>query len=404
MSQSQSSLRFSLEESICFKKGQEVEELLSISLDPDITIQEQEQYIQIIGSLQLSGEYKGNIEDEQEQELDLHGKFAHHVEFRSEDKTFYFQHHFPVDVTIPKNRINNLEEIDVIIDSFDYVIPEKNSLKLNADLSIFGIQNEEVTVVNEEQEEIPISISPREPFIVEEESDPKEEELVRDDDVKLEKVESESSPVSFEKAESTETESTVESFQDYQFSRLPLIDQETESKESSQEDELFQSFTVEARKKPEDQEEFPINIDTKQEEPKLNLGVIDAEESTDELQPLARHVDESSSEEHEVESSVDITEEEAKGETDESAKKKKKKIGKYESISLADFFARKADEKAAKLKVCIVQHGESLDYLAEKYDISVQQILRMNHLEINQDVYEGQVLYIPSYATNVKSK
>lgn len=404
MSQSQSSLRFSLEESICFKKGQEVEELLSISLDPDITIQEQEQYIQIIGSLQLSGEYKGNIEDEQEQELDLHGKFAHHVEFRSEDKTFYFQHHFPVDVTIPKNRINNLEEIDVIIDSFDYVIPEKNSLKLNADLSIFGIQNEEVTVVNEEQEEIPISISPREPFIVEEESDPKEEKLVRDDDVKLEKVESESSPVSFEKAESTETESTVESFQDYQFSRLPLIDQETESKESSQEDELFQSFTVEARKKPEDQEEFPINIDTKQEEPKLNLGVIDAEESTDELQPLARHVDESSSEEHEVESSVDITEEEAKGETDESAKKKKKKIGKYESISLADFFARKADEKAAKLKVCIVQHGESLDYLAEKYDISVQQILRMNHLEINQDVYEGQVLYIPSYATNVKSK
>ncbi|MFE7152626.1 LysM peptidoglycan-binding domain-containing protein, partial [Heyndrickxia sporothermodurans] len=89
---------------------------------------------------------------------------------------------------------------------------------------------------------------------------------------------------------------------------------------------------------------------------------------------------------------------------EETNNKKKKKFGKYESISLADFFARKTDEKAAKLKVCIVQQGETLDVLAEKYDISVQQILRMNHLEINQDVYEGQVLYIPSYATTLKSK
>ena len=50
----------------------------------------------------------------------------------------------------------------------------------------------------------------------------------------------------------------------------------------------------------------------------------------------------------------------------------------------------------------IVQNGETLDYLADKYEISVQQILRMNHLEINQDVYEGQVLYIPSYVSATK--
>jgi len=82
--------------------------------------------------------------------------------------------------------------------------------------------------------------------------------------------------------------------------------------------------------------------------------------------------------------------------TDNNKKKKKKE--KYESISLTDFFARKQDEKAAKLRMCIVQSGETLDYLAEKYNISVQQILRMNHMETNQSVSEGQVLYIPSYA------
>jgi len=43
----QSCLRFSLEESVWFQRGQEVAELISISLDPDITIQENDQYVTI---------------------------------------------------------------------------------------------------------------------------------------------------------------------------------------------------------------------------------------------------------------------------------------------------------------------------------------------------------------------
>ncbi|MGV3241022.1 hypothetical protein ACEF17_13205, partial [Streptococcus hyovaginalis] len=69
MSQENSSiLRFSLEESVWFQKGQEVADLLSISLDPNITIQENDQYIIIQGSLELSGEYKRYNEGEQEEE------------------------------------------------------------------------------------------------------------------------------------------------------------------------------------------------------------------------------------------------------------------------------------------------------------------------------------------------
>lgn len=45
-------LQFSVEESICFQKGQEVSELLSISLDPDITVQEVNDYVSIRGSLE----------------------------------------------------------------------------------------------------------------------------------------------------------------------------------------------------------------------------------------------------------------------------------------------------------------------------------------------------------------
>ena len=64
-------------------------------------------------------------------------------------------------------------------------------------------------------------------------------------------------------------------------------------------------------------------------------------------------------------------------------------------MSLTEFFARKTEDKLVKLKVCIVQSGDTIDRIAEKYDVSVQRLLSVNHLEINQDVYEGQVLYIP---------
>ncbi|KYD10863.1 hypothetical protein B4102_1649 [Heyndrickxia sporothermodurans] len=393
MSQSQSSLRFSLEESIWFKKGQEVDELLSISLDPEITIQEQEQYIQIIGNLQLSGEYKGNEEEEQEQELDLHGKFAHHVEYRTTDEIYYFEHRFPVDVTIPKSRVDQIADIDVNIDSFDYLLPEKGNLKLNADLSILGIRNEE-TVPEEEKEEIPISV-PQRNSLQEETSDESIEHVDDEESVNL------SEEMNDWHLESDEVQES-----DEQESRIVATTNESNEQESFAQEEFFQPFTVEARK-IQQEEEIPINIENKNDEPTINLHSFDEEKIKEELLQFSRQETESSEEidedEVEVESPADM-EEEHEEQEEETNNKKKKKFGKYESISLADFFARKTDEKAAKLKVCIVQQGETLDVLAEKYDISVQQILRMNHLEINQDVYEGQVLYIPSYATTLKSK
>lgn len=408
MSQSQSSLRFSLEESIWFKKGQEVEELLSISLDPDITIQEQEQYIQIIGSLQLSGEYRGNPENENDHELDLHGKFAHHVEYRLEEEVFYFQHRFPVDVTIPKNRINHLDDIDVMIDSFDYVLPGNEQLNLNADLSILGIRNDEHEIEEEQKEEVPITFSQRESLdIVDEESSEE-----------MNNIESSANHVKSinESSEHFTTDDEVESAANYQFTRLP-IENEIEKDEAGVEEDIYEPFIVEARKSPEEQNEYEIQQEVqehplinveKQDEPALNLGVVKEEEIIEEVLELTRQSTESSDEqEFESPAHVESDEDEVDDmddETEEVKKKKKKLFGKTESISLADFFARKADEKAAKLKVCIVQQGETLDYLAEKYDISVQQILRMNHLEMNQDVYEGQVLYIPSYATTLKSE
>jgi stage VI sporulation protein D len=67
---------------------------------------------------------------------------------------------------------------------------------------------------------------------------------------------------------------------------------------------------------------------------------------------------------------------------------------------LTSLFARDGEEDFSRLKMCIVQQGETIELISERYDISVQQILRVNNFNADQDVYEGQILYIPAYSTS----
>ena len=151
----QSYLRFSLEESVWFQRGQEVDELISISLAPNITIQESDQYITIKGSLELTGEYNREDSFEGEEEIDDYfshnPKTVHMVELREEEDIFAFTHQFPVEVTIPKNRIQNLDDIDVAVETFDYAFPEKSCLRLSADLMILGLYGEQQHHLYEEE-------------------------------------------------------------------------------------------------------------------------------------------------------------------------------------------------------------------------------------------------------------
>jgi stage VI sporulation protein D len=602
--QNQSSIRFSLEELIWFKKGQEVEELLSISLDPHITIQELEQYVVIKGNLYLAGEYIGCGEEEGEDVL--FRKYVQAVQYREEDGIFEFYQSFPVDVTIPKTRIADIEELDVNIEGFDYQFHGTDCLKINADIAIEGILQDG----DEEEDEAETAPYPdlngRETYL--DEPDAAYQAPFSHSEWSLSEQEEESTepPRHFmEEAES--------------FEEVPLrADEEKEEEDESHADpELYTPFTIESRVVPEESvaqpEPYtnelnvlaPVELPEEEEESLLpeaggkvpesaswqaetaapvrdewhaepefsgknesaslaeselvqnewhpgpefpgknesaslaesgvvqnewhaeadlsgknesaslaesepvrdewhaepgfagknesaslaESGVVQNEwhaepefsgknesasiaesvpvrnewqadpvrdeghpeqelsgktasafrtesktalneeslepddagktepvfrieskamedESSAYLKQESPEKDESSS----VASSETIVEEspesgekieEVPEEKDSAAKKKKKQ--KYESISLADFFARRDEEKPAKLKVCIVQSGETLDQLAEKYNINVQQILRMNHLEVNQDVYEGQVLYVPANARAEKN-
>ncbi|MCY7782608.1 MULTISPECIES: LysM peptidoglycan-binding domain-containing protein [unclassified Bacillus (in: firmicutes)] len=147
-------LQFSVEESICFQKGQEVSELLSISLDPDIRVQEVNDYVSIRGSLELTGEY--NIDQNKHtEEFYTDKRFVEEVRKR-EDGSAELTHCFPVDITIPKNKVSHLQDVFVFIDAFDYQLTDSRILTIQADLAIEGLLDDAA----DKEPEIPLYEAP----------------------------------------------------------------------------------------------------------------------------------------------------------------------------------------------------------------------------------------------------
>ncbi|GIX55152.1 stage VI sporulation protein D [Bacillus paranthracis] len=147
------SLRFSLKESVWFQKGQEVEELLSISLDPDVEIEELDHEVIVRGQLDLTGEYVARQDDSAYSLRDLSpAKSIDYVETRG-DGVNELVHSFPLEISIPRNRVKVIEELYVSIEEFDYELKENGCLQLLADISITGLCDEERIEDEEEEKE-----------------------------------------------------------------------------------------------------------------------------------------------------------------------------------------------------------------------------------------------------------
>ncbi|MGG4264337.1 stage VI sporulation protein D [Peribacillus simplex] len=475
--ENESYLRFSLEESVWFQKGQEVAELFSISLDPNVTIQESDQYVFIRGSLDLCGEYKDSQNGEEEEfSQTFLPKAVQKVE-RHPDGHTEFRHRFPVDITIPNNRIFSVEEIDVSIQSFDYAMPEHNCLKLQADLLITGIYNDSyveerdmeqevgeteeqeetdgenesyipyaaavppipdfqpvfrdeqeeeeelytpfsaeakrTSEANEEEEEEPIYLSdqhsvpvfeiPVSPYPEEEEWETevnRQEEAEAVEEAVEEEVnffiddqpDSAEVPVSFmEEEKEEENVSRQESMEKVETHRKTLIEEEAVEEPNH----VINPISVPVENSPVSNSE--------------NKDVIRQEEAEVVAEPI---LNEHPNNEHEEESNLSSLSDlfKKKERPAPPAKEVKNFKGRKQAVerddketaehdekqlSIMDLFGRKQEEELVRMKVCIVQQGETLDDLAQRYDVTVQSILFSNELESNQNIHEGQVIYIP---------
>ncbi|KAA0818436.1 LysM peptidoglycan-binding domain-containing protein [Bacillus licheniformis] len=432
-------LQFSVEESICFQKGQEVSELLSISLDPDITVQEVNDYVSIRGSLELTGEY--NIDQTREYaELPATSRFVEDVKLKG-DGSAELTHCFPVDITIPKDKVNHLNDVFVFIDAFDYQLTDARMLTIQADLAIEGLLNVSGEAGEEEPRTMPAAVHP------EEELEPAYRSPSNDEDqgeekeylIQLDRPYEEQDE---EQAEEHDTgEETVPIYQSFlgndteeakpfftaSLSAAERTKREIENQKEASLEQPEEEYKLKREKVEEEPEEYELKREKAEEEPELSHSSYQPHEELKEnpfysvppllkedqndREPEAFEVEvtqeaEAIDEEEEAGHTIEIPEysfheqTEPEEERDEMQAADEQEVSAKENdnaLYLTKLFTKQGEEEFTRMRMCIVQQNDTIDLLCERYDINVQQLIRMNSLSLDEELKEGQILYIPDY-------
>ncbi|WP_330937879.1 LysM peptidoglycan-binding domain-containing protein [Bacillus licheniformis] len=446
-------LQFSVEESICFQKGQEVSELLLISLDPDITVQEVNDYVSIRGSLELTGEY--NIDQTREYaELPATSRFVEDVKLKG-DGSAELTHCFPVDITIPKDKVNHLNDVFVFIDAFDYQLTDARMLTIQADLAIEGLLNVSGEAGEEEPRTMPAAVHPEEelepayrsPSNDEDQGEEKEyliqldrpyeeqdEEQAEEHDTGEETVPiyqsflgndtEEAKP--FFTASLSAAERTKREIENQKEASLEQPEEEYKLKREKVEEEP-EEYELKREKVEEEPEEYELKREEAEEEPELSHSSYQPHEELKEnpfysvppllkedqndREPEAFEVEvtqeaEAIDEEEEAGHTIEIPEysfheqTEPEEERDEMQAADEQEVSAKENdnaLYLTKLFTKQGEEEFTRMRMCIVQQNDTIDLLCERYDINVQQLIRMNSLSLDEELKEGQILYIPDY-------
>src|SRR5690625_2952583 len=133
-------ISFDVNETFYFNSGHGISEMLSISLDPDILVQSHSDYAQVRGLLILNGEFKKS--PNRQRNLELHQQTNQIEKVDDVDELLAkFYHRIPVEVAIPLYRINDINDIKAVVESFDYEMPNEYSLRINASLHVLGLNS-----------------------------------------------------------------------------------------------------------------------------------------------------------------------------------------------------------------------------------------------------------------------
>ncbi|GAB7388684.1 hypothetical protein BSNK01_25220 [Bacillaceae bacterium] len=166
-----STLKFAIQETVFLNpEDAGIHEIKEIELVPEIEVLETNDYISITGCLQLNGTYVGKTErnDFAEQgdvpgaggpDQDAPGSLYDSLRvppFELEDSTFSpwvemenkIRHRIPVNISIPLNRIRDLEEVYADVETFDYEIKTPHQLLISAQLLLSGIEAHEEKIEN----------------------------------------------------------------------------------------------------------------------------------------------------------------------------------------------------------------------------------------------------------------
>lgn len=389
---SNQSLQFSIDETVWLRNGYEADEILSIALDPDITIEETSQYVAIKGYLRLTGEYKPT---DSADETDRADEVAYRVVdeiTETEDGTAFMEHNFPVDITIPATRVRSIEDVYVTVDALDYAQPNRGCIQLQADISISGLVNPDLAEVEESRDvepsqvdeaadDVDDSYDPLETVSYEAYREPEEEQDTVTPEFDLKERDDEALSYEYEADLEDVTGELEEDEEDEEAVVIPFRNEMKPVEPEPKTESGFKQFKTETTevsigpKKPEVSKKPEVKKQIVPPPPVVEEPVIPATEKI--LQVEDEFViDDGAIVEEEV-----VEEKKVVSRQDENA------------LYLTKMLTQE-NERFTKMKVCIVQDGDNLETIAERYKVPVTNILRRNQLSTDR-LDEGQVLYIP---------
>lgn len=404
LSANQSVFSFELNETVCFSKGQEIAEIKGISLEPNISIQSYSDYISIRGVIELTGEYKKErLLEEEDRYIDFEDfeakRYVEKVtDLEDDDAAFY--HRFPVEISVPAYRVDELDNVSISIDAFDYDLPDNSQLNLFATIQIHGINEEEAQLERmEEKKQISsigqnqteelnpndtqdhseefmnLHLNEREEPILARHEEEKQEDLLHleqerenDQDDKQEAVddqpiEKEQSEAENEASDRTETEQDTFQFE---------VIQEQTDEDAESTDQYPEAEDVSYEEADDEPERWPFKEKT---------------------QTLAEFLNTQTSKQQEQETQEFLEQDE--NISDSTDREDDNREETEEVSSLSDIFRHTEEESYTKMRICIVQEDDTIDTIAERFQVSPLQLIKQNKLTEDFDVEPGQLLYIP---------
>ncbi len=135
-------LRFDISEMVRLHPQQPgIDALLELDLYPDVEIKDEGQHLKIEGYLRLNGVYVGAEKTDLNEEVPLHTRLR-------EERTNELAYVIPVEITLPADRAER-SRISAEVETFDYEVLSPFELKIEAILMIDGLLPE----LNEEEEQ-----------------------------------------------------------------------------------------------------------------------------------------------------------------------------------------------------------------------------------------------------------
>jgi len=381
LKQKRDRIEFDLNETLYVENGQEIEEMIAISLDPDIAVQTYDSYIQVRGLIILQGEYKKANQESVSNTLsteNVNGLIERVIE--SENNQVQFSHRFPVEISVPTNRVDNLEDITVTVDSFDYELPDELRLKINASVHINGIKTEVEDKQSQKKDvdfEVEDKIGTDE--IQSKQRTPKdfEEDVTKDED----------SVTAFEpsnvtdKQEKSVAAKTEDQISEETFKQEKKIDVEGEGQTV---EEMIEN-TAESEEVTHEQMQGEFETHTDKELERIEQKETDpvSVEDVEQHEGTAKEVAEDQIIEQ---NEIDIQLNESAEDEDEDDVK--------DVLFLTDLFGGEEEDTYTKMRIYITQSDDTIESIAKRYEISTLQLIKDNDLN-GTTLEEGQLLRIP---------